>query len=312
MNLQQLEYLVALDQYKNFSKAAEACFVTQATLSTMVKRFEEEIDLILFDRKNNPILTTECGQEIIEEAKKVLFHSQRLKEISSSLKGHIAGELKIGIIPTIAGNLLPHIISPILKLYPALKLNIQEITTENIVAQLKNGTLDVGILSTPTHHKGLEEEILYYEKLLVYGNTLDASIQFSNPQDLADEDIWLLEEGNCLTDQIVNVCSLKSKHLNNQLKFHPNSFESLLNIVDKLQCLTLIPELYAASLSRERKNKIKSFTAPYPVREVSLVYHRPYAKLRLIEALHKEIKEIIRPMLETSKIKNSDMIIAKM
>ena len=139
MNLQQLEYIVALDKYKSFSKAAESCFITQATLSTMVKKLEEELDVVLFDRKTNPIITTDCGQELIKEAQEILIHSHRLKEYSSQIRGKIEGELKIGVIPTVAGNLLHRVLPKILAKYPQLKLIIQEITTENIVQKLKMG-----------------------------------------------------------------------------------------------------------------------------------------------------------------------------
>jgi LysR family hydrogen peroxide-inducible transcriptional activator len=312
MNFQQLEYIVALDTYKSFSKAAESCFITQATLSTMVKKLEEELDIVIFDRKNNPIITTDCGKYIVEEAKKVLFHSKQLKYISSEIKNKIEGELKIGIIPTVASSLLHRILPSLLEKYPLLKLRIQEITTSNIISQLKTGELDVGIVSTPLKNEVLEEEILYYEKLLVYGNTEYSNTKYLSPKDIIDEDIWLLEEGNCLTDQIINVCSLNPKKINSNLIFSPNSFETLINIVDKLKGLTLIPELFYNDLSEERKKNIKDFSSPFPVREISIVFHRPYAKSRLIEALSQEIREIISPLLDTSNLKNSEMIIAKM
>lgn len=311
MNIQQLEYIVALDQHKNFSKAAETCYVTQATLSTMVKKLEEELDLIIFDRKTNPIITTDCGKSIIEEAKKVLYHSHNLKLLSSNIKEKIEGELRIGIIPTVAGNLLHRILPLLLKKYPLLKLNIQEITTHNIIRQLKSGELDVGILSTPLNMSTLEEEILYYEKLMVYGQVKTSNTKYLSPKDMKNEKIWLLEQGNCLTDQIINVCALNSKKLDLNLSFSPNSFDSLLNIVDKLKGLTLIPELYYTDLPKERKKNVRDFAAPYPVREISLVFYRPYAKLRLIEALKKEIKEHITPLLQTSRLKNTEMKIAK-
>jgi LysR family hydrogen peroxide-inducible transcriptional activator len=311
MNLQQLEYIVALDKYKSFSKAAETCFVTQATLSTMVKKLEEELDVVIFDRKTNPIITTDCGKTIIEEAVEVLFHTHHLKQLSSEVKGNIEGELRVGVIPTVAGNLLHRILPTILEKYPQLKLTINEITTNNIITLLKAGELDVGILSTPLNKSELEEEILYYEKLMVYGQIKQSNTKYIIPKDMADEKVWLLEQGNCLTNQIINVCSLNRKKINSNLSFNPNSFDSLLNIVDKLEGLTLIPELYFEDLSVERKLKARDFEAPYPVREISLVYYRPYAKLRLLNALAKEIKEIISPILQTSKLKNSDMKIAK-
>jgi LysR family hydrogen peroxide-inducible transcriptional activator len=311
MNLQQLEYIVALDKYKNFSKAAESCFITQATLSTMVKKLEEELEVVLFDRKTNPILTTDCGRELIKEAQEILYHSKKLKEYSSQLKGKIEGELRIGIIPTIAGNLLHRVLPTLLLKYPFLKLDIQEITTENIVQKLKMGELDAGILSTPLATKDLEEEILYYEKLMVYGKVKNSKTKYLKPTDIVKENVWMLEQGNCLTEQIINVCSLTPKEINKNLKLNPNSFDSLLNIVDTLEGLTLIPELYFADLSKERKLLVKDFKVPFPVREISLVFYRPYAKSRLINAVAKEIKELIVPVLQTSKLKNVEMLIAK-
>jgi LysR family hydrogen peroxide-inducible transcriptional activator len=312
MNLQQLEYIVALDKYKNFSKAAESCFITQATLSTMVKRLEEELDVVIFDRKTTPILTTECGRELIDEAKKVLFHSARFKELSSEAKGRIEGELKIGIIPTVAGNLIHRISPTIMSKFPLLKLTITELTTNQIIGLLKNGELDIGIVSTPLQEIELEEKLLYYEKLMVYGSMDQKETHFLKPKDLANEKVWLLEQGNCLTDQIVNVCALQKKDLNTNFNFHPNTFESLLNIVDNLNGLTLIPEMYFMDMSAERKMKVKDFTSPFPVREISIVFHRPYAKLRLIEALAQEIERIIVPILATANLKSSEMLIAKM
>jgi LysR family hydrogen peroxide-inducible transcriptional activator len=311
MNIQQLEYIVALDNFKNFSKAAASCYITQATLSTMVKRLEEELDIVIFDRKTNPIITTECGLEIVNEAKKVLFHTDKIKRMPSELKAKIEGELTIGIIPTIAGNLLHRILPKYIKKYPKLKINIQELTTEYIEEKLKNGQLDVGIVSTPLKKEELEGDILYYEKLKVYGNINQNKIKFLKPKDIIAEKVWLMEKGNCITDQIINVCSLKNIPSNPNLNFQPNSFDSLLNMVNNLKGITLIPELYFLDLPNEKKKLVKDFVSPHPVREVSLIFHRPYAKLRLIESLKNEIIEEIKPILETNMLKNSEMIIAK-
>jgi LysR family hydrogen peroxide-inducible transcriptional activator len=311
MNFQQLEYIVALEKYRSFSKAAETCYITQATLSTMVKKLEQELGIVIFDRRTNPIIITDLGKSILEEAKKVLFHSNNLRLISSETKGIIAGELRVGVIPTVASNLLHRILPAILEKYPLLKLTIEEITTDAIIRKLKMGELDAGMLSTPLKKSDLEEDVLYYEKLLVYGKVKLMETSFLKPTDIMNENIWMLERGNCLTDQIINVCSLNPKKINANLNFHPNSFDSLLNIVDTLEGLTLIPELYYEDLSIERKSFVKNFTSPFPVREISLVFHRPYAKLRLINAISEEIKRMIVPILQTSKLKNSEMLIAK-
>jgi LysR family hydrogen peroxide-inducible transcriptional activator len=310
MNLQQLEYIIALDNYKSFSKAAEACFITQATLSTMVKRLEEELDVVLFDRKTNPIITTDCGKEIIEEAKKVVFHKNYLVELAHQVKGKIEGEIKIGIIPTIASNLLHRILPVIFHKYPNLRIRIEETTTQNILDKLKKMEIDVGIVSTPLNHSEIEEEILYCEKLLVYGDN-QKNRNYRTPKEIDVEKLWLLQQGNCITDQIIDLCSLNNKMVYENLKFQPNSFETLLNLVDEFNGLTLIPELYYLDLPLAKKEKVSDFKSPFPVREISLVYHRPFAKLRLINALSIEIRNIILPFLQTSKLKNKDMQIAK-
>jgi LysR family hydrogen peroxide-inducible transcriptional activator len=310
MNFQQVEYIIAVDRFKSFSKAAESCFITQATLSTMVKKLEQELGIIIFDRKTSPILTTESGKEIIEEGKKLLYHSKNIKQLAAILKGKIEGELKIGIIPTVAGNLLHRIIPTLLDKYPNLKLYITEITTTNIVNQLKTGEIDVGIVSTPLAKDDLEEEVMYYEKLKVYGKQkTDKEYVLAN--EIGQEKVWLLEEGNCLRNQFINLCALNPKKIKNNLIFEPNSFESLLNFVDNLEGLTLIPELYCKDLPEEKKRKLIDFKSPYPVREISLVYHRPYVKHRLISVLAEEIKTIIPPLLETSVLKNNEMNITK-
>jgi LysR family transcriptional regulator, hydrogen peroxide-inducible genes activator len=311
MNLHQLEYLVALDEHKSFSKAAEACFITQATLSTMIKKLEEELGLVLFDRKSSPVITTDYGKEILKEARKVLFHTQRMRDRSHEIRGVVEGTLRLGIIPTVAANLLHRVLPPILKKYPGLTIRVQEITTANILNKIKSGDLDAGIISTPYLGSDLEEEILYYEKLMVYGAGSTARQRFSSPYELNKQHLWLLEKGNCISDQILNVCQLTEKKMSGNLNFHPNSFESLLNIVDTMKGLTLIPELYVMDLDRKRKKNVHDFVAPFPVREISLVFARPYARQRILSAVATEIRHIICPLLQTTKLKNKDMMIAQ-
>lgn len=310
MNIQQLEYIVAVDKHKSFSKAADVCFVTQATLSTMVKKLEEELGIVIFDRKCNPILTTDSGKKIIAEATKVLYHCYRVKDISSELNQIIEGEIRVGVIPTIANSLLHRILPTLLEKFPLLKIEIQELTTQSILNMLKTNEIDVGIAATPLNMPEYEEEILYYEKLLVYGSSNDADTKYRNPRELAHEKIWLLEKGHCLTDQIINVCGLTSKKQIPNLQMQPSSFETLLNMVDQMKGVTLIPELYYLEMNEQRKSKVSDFVAPYPVREISMVYYRPYAKQRIISALSQEITNLIGPLLATANLKNSEMAIA--
>lgn len=311
MNIQQMEYVIALDRFKNFSKAAEACFITQATLSTMIKRLETELDTVLFDRRSNPVITTDAGKAIVKEAERLVFHGKRITELAAEYKHQVKGELRIGIIPTIASSLLPILLPEIALRYPELKLKILEITTQNIVNKLKYNELDVGLLSTPLPQHELQEEILFYEKLMVYGSQIKKNVQYKSPEELDKQTIWLLQEGNCLANQISNICGLSEREQFPNIHFYPSSFDTLLNLVDKMQGITLIPELLCMSLSQERKDRLADFISPYPVREISLLYHRPYAKITLINNLYRLIKELFLPLLSTSKIPKHELLIAQ-
>lgn len=310
MNIRQLEYVLAVDKFKNFSRAAENCHVTQATLSAMIKKLEEELDIVIFDRKSNPVLTTEEGAEILVIAEKIVQHANQLVDRANSIKGNIEGEIKIGIIPTIAGCLLPKIIRPLIEQYPRLKLEFKEITTDDMIHQLKTGQLDAGIAATPMSDKDIEENILYYEALMVYGDK-DQDKRFMMPEEIKEHKIWMLEEGHCLREQFIKLCSLRKKDvLPENLKFQANSFETLLNLVDEFGGLTLIPELYFNLMPEDRKEKVTFFNQPIPVREVSMIYFRPYAKIRTIEAISTLITEQIKGTLLADTYKNSELSIA--
>jgi LysR family hydrogen peroxide-inducible transcriptional activator len=311
MNLQQLEYIIAVDQLKSFSKAAAHCKVTQATLSAMVKKLEEELDVVLFDRKLQPILTTDTGRAIIDEARKVIFHTTHLKDLARPAESPIQGNVKIGIIPTIASSLLAIVLKPLLEKYPKLIFEFYEFTTDNIVKQLRDGLIDIAIASTPLNLESIEENILYYEALLIYGN-IDPEKEYFLPKELEDQRIWLMEEGHCLRQQVMQLCSLKPKeNLPKNLIFEANSFETLLSMVDNFGGLTLIPELYYKTISDGRKQKVRSFASPIPVREVSLIYFRPFAKGRIIEAITKEIREIVNCDLISNQYKKSELTITQ-
>ena len=311
MNIQQLEYIIAVDRLKNFTKAAEYCNVTQATLSAMVKKLEQELGIVIFDRKKNPTETTEIGIETIENAKKVVLHSQLLKDNAKKSIGKIEGKIRIGIIPTIANSLLPKILKPILENFPDLKLEISEQTTNSITKQLKEGQLDMGIVATPLHDTEIEDIVLFYETLMVYGD-IDPVQNYILPDEIRNHKIWLLEEGHCLREQFIKLCSLKKKEkMVENLKLEASSFDTLLNMIDEFGGLTLIPELYYNTLSTERKKQVSFFNAPIPVREMSIIYHRPYAKIRTIEALAKIIHSTINKDLISNKYKKSELTITQ-
>jgi len=311
MNLQQLEYIIAVDRLKSFSKAAKYCNVTQATLSTMVKKLEEELSVTLFDRKSNPVITTDIGAVLIKDAKKVVFQAGMMKD-KAKTSGAVEGSVRIGMIPTVANSLLPKIIKPILKAYPKLHLEISEITTHSMVKQLKEGGIDMGILATPVDLGELEEEILYYETLMVYGDIKTNQAQYIVPEEIREHKIWLLEEGHCIREQFIKLCALRKKEdVPQNFSFEANSFDTLLSMVDTFGGLTLIPELYYQTLATAKKKNVRFFSTPVPVREVSLVYARPFARQRIIKALADIIRTIVGKDLLSNQYKKSELMIAR-
>ncbi len=309
MNFQQLEYALAVQQYQHFGKAAESCNITQATLSAMIKKLEEELKIQLFDRSSQPILVTEKGTEVLLLANKIIHEKNNLLSLQHASTTEIKGILRLGIIPTIASTLLPLILPTILKENPELELVISEIKTEDIVEQLKIGKIDLGILATPLEHVELEETILYYEPMMLYG-IKDKSKKYVSGKDVKSSKVWLLEEGNCFRNQSITICNIQSKQLKeSQLQFEGSSFDTLLRLSDQFGGYTLVPELYYNTLSKREKKRCKPFVKPIPVREISLVHSRPDAKKLSALLLSETIKDIVEGVISTTHQKSSDLSI---
>jgi LysR family transcriptional regulator, hydrogen peroxide-inducible genes activator len=298
VNIQQLEYILAVDQFKSFSKAADYCHVTQATLSAMVKKLEEQLDIVIFDRKANPIATTENGREVLVQAQQVVAHANALLSSSKAINQKIEGKVKLGIIPTIASSVLPLIMKPLVEKYPLLHLEIHEVTTNQMIKDLREGKLDVGILSTPIASTDLETQILYVEDLRLYGYLSGGKQQISQSA-LSQQRIFLLQEGHCLRDQIIQLCDLKkNKSLPSNLTVESNTFDTLLNLVDTFQGMTLLPSLYVRQLSESRSRHLLEIQDGSLRREVSICYYRPYAKWNIIRRLQAEITELVQVHLK--------------
>jgi LysR family hydrogen peroxide-inducible transcriptional activator len=295
VNIQQLEYILAVDQLKSFSKAADYCHVTQATLSAMVKKLEEQLDIVIFDRKANPIATTENGREILIQAQQVVSHAQALLDSSKAINRKIEGKLKLGVIPTIASSLMSIILKPLMEKYPALIFEIHEQTTSQLMKSLQDGKLDLGILSTPIAISDLETELLYKEELVLYGHFGRKSIKKT---ELNEQRLFLLQDGHCLRDQIIQLCELKkNKFLPGNLRFESNTFDTLLNLVDDFQGMTFLPKLYSAQLSEARQKCLIPLEEGRLEREISLCYYRPYAKWNVIKRLNADIQDLVQQHL---------------
>ncbi|MHA8087027.1 LysR family transcriptional regulator [Aquirufa sp. Wall-65K1] len=293
MNIHQLEYILAVDQFKSFSKAADYCHVTQATLSAMVKKLEEQLDIVIFDRKANPIVVTENGREILLQAQQVVAHAHALLASSKSIHNKVEGRVKMGIIPTIANSLMPIILKPLLEKYPQLVLEIYEVTTNQLMKNLREGKLDMGILSTPIASNDLETMLMYHEPLHVYGHWKPGKKSITK-EELSRQKIFLLQEGHCLRDQIIQWCDLKkNKHLPSNLFFESNTFDTLLNLVDEFQGMTLLPELYLRNLSAPRQLQVLDIEDGNISREVSLCFYRPYAKWNIVKQFSVDISQLV-------------------
>lgn len=302
MNLQQLEYIVAVDTHRHFVKAAEHCFITQATLSMMIKKLETELGVKIFDRSKLPVMPTDIGREIIEQARLTLQESKKIEDLVAHQKGTLKGHLRIAIIPTLAPYLLPLFLQYFLEHYPQIKLQISEQNTQNIIRQLEAQQLDAGILATPLNRASLLEIPLFYEQFVVYvaeGNKLMEK-KYVLPGDLDINQLWLLEEGHCLRNQALNLCELKRKESElHSIDYETGSIETLKKMVKINQGITIIPELAMADLGENELDAIRFFKPPAPVREISLVTYRHFVKQRLLEALKTSILNTLpREMLQ--------------
>lgn len=304
MNLQQLEYIIAVDQYRHFAQAADHCHITQPTLSTMINKLEQELEVHIFDRTRHPVVPTQEGVEILKQARRVLAEADRIKQIVTDLKEEIHGELKLGIIPTVAPFLLPLILNDFLQRYPQLKLSISEYTTEHIVEKLHSGELDAGILATPLHIDNIRETPLYNEEFVVYAGGKEDIIRkkYVIPKDIDLSRLWLLEEGHCLRSQIINLCELKKQgnYLTN-LNYEVGSIDTLKRLVDSNKGITILPELAILDFPEESKKYLHYFKPPVPVREISIVTYRHLVKERLINLVKDEITAKIKPLVGQGK-----------
>lgn len=301
ITLTQLEYIVAVDTYRHFGKAAEACFITQPTLSMQIKKLEEDLEIIIFDRSKQPLIPTDVGQRIIEQARAVIKQAEEINNIVKDHKNQVSGMLRIGIIPTLAPYLLPIFVGAYKRKYPNIFIKVVEATTENIIKLLHKDLIDVGILVTPLNEEKILEKPIFYEEMLIYANSghkLHTQKEIT-VQDIATPEIWLLSDGHCFRDQVINLCSFLGT-TDSELPFHfeAGSLETLMNIVDKEGGITLIPELAKATMSQKRAYNVKNFTNIKPLREVSLVYSRHFAKHKLINLLWREIKESVPKELQ--------------
>jgi LysR family transcriptional regulator, hydrogen peroxide-inducible genes activator len=309
MTLTQLEYIVTLDTYRHFVLASEKCFVTQPTLSMQIQKLEEELGVKIFDRTKQPVIPTEIGVSIIAQARIVLREAGMIRQLIAEQKDTMTGELRIGIIPTLAPYLLPTLFKNIREKYPQVTLIAREIITEEVVQELKNNRLDCGIVVTPLKDSSIREDVLFYEELFVYVSKNNAlhNKKYVLPSEIDPNQLWLLEEGHCFRSQILNLCELQ-KHSGIQFRYETGNIETLKRMVDNSDGITILPELAVMEFTQPQLKLVKRLKEPSPAREVSLVTHRDHLKTKLIQTLKVEILNIVpKAMQKLNKKKVVDI-----
>jgi LysR family transcriptional regulator, hydrogen peroxide-inducible genes activator len=302
ISLTQLEYILAIDTYRHFAKAADACLVTQPTLSMQLKKLEEELKLTLFDRSKHPIIPTDAGKQIIEQARIIIREAKKLEQLAAHYDDSVKGSLSIGIIPTLAPYLLPYFLGDFIRKHTQIRLVIQELKTEDIIQKLNKDELDVGILATPLHENNLMEEPLFYEEIKVFAhyNHPLTKKKLLEHDDIMRDDIWMLSKGNCFRNQIINICA-NPIHMNDHLNYESGSLETLKKMVEMEGGFTLLPELAVLELPAKKLSQVAEFKKPKPLREISLVYARSVAKKKFIDVLKKQILRTIPADLQDKK-----------
>ncbi len=294
MNLSQLRYIIEVNNHKNFARAAEHCYVTQPTLSMQISKLENELGVLIFDRSRQPVIPTQIGEKIIEQAQIILREVERIDEIIIEEKGELIGEFRLGIIPTIAPYLLPLFLEKFVNRYPKINLVVDESQTTEIVENLRRGDLDAGILATPLKMDDIKESVLYYEPFTAYVSRQHPFYYQKSVKstDLRLNDIWLLKDGHCFRDHIVKLCEAYGKKDNLRslpVYFEGGSLETLMKLVENNYGMTLLPYLASLQLDEEKRKLNREFEEPVPYREISVVYHRSHLKKKIIEELKSEI-----------------------
>lgn len=291
MTLQQLEYILAVNQFRHFAKAAEYCRVTQPTLSAMIQKLEEELDTRIFDRSQQPVCPTPVGIHIIEQAQNILVQANRIKNIIEEEKHSLTGTFKLGILPTVAPYLLPRFFPQLMKKYPDLDIRVVEMKTNDIKKALQTGEIDAGIVASLAGMEELQQTPLFYEQFFAYVSREDALFnnEVIRTSDLNGEQLWLLDEGHCFRDQLVRFCQMKSARAS-QLAYHLGSMETFMRMVESGKGVTFIPELAVLQLNKPQKELVRPFAIPCPTRQIVMLTNKNLIRHTLLEMLSKEIQ----------------------
>jgi LysR family transcriptional regulator, hydrogen peroxide-inducible genes activator len=305
MTITQLEYVVAVATYKSFVAAADKCFVTQPTLSMQIQKLEDELGVKLFDRNKHPIAITAMGEAIVNQARVILSESEKIMELIQNQQNKLGGSFKFAIIPTVAPYIVPGLLEKYVEHFPDVKLQVRELETDQIIKALKNNEIDAGLVSTPLEQNGIKEYPLFYEPFVGYFSEDEKALKkkLISPSDIALDRIWLLNEGHCMRNQIINLCSDQVQRLQAErpFQYESSNVETLRKMVDKNKGMTVLPELATHEFEEDQMEKVRYFEDPEPVREIGLVTNDHFVRLTLLQSLMDEILNLVPEKMRVQK-----------
>lgn len=294
MTIQQLEYILAVDQCRHFAKAAEFCRVTQPTLSMMIQKLEDELGIKLFDRSVQPVKPTAAGVKVIAQARSVLHQAALIKDIVKEEEQSLKGAFRLAVLPTIAPYLLPRFLQHLAEQHKELDIHIQEMQTAPTLAALQNGEIDAAIIANEPLESNLEGTLLFYEEFFCYVSKKEAVYRKNliRTADISDERLWLLDEGHCFRDQLMRFCQREQVKLH-QAAYHLGSLETFMHMVESGYGMTFIPELATLQLCPEQKDLVRTFAIPRPTREIYFVTRKDFVRFALSKLLIEHIRESV-------------------
>lgn len=292
MNIQQLRYIVAIDRFRNFARAADACNISQPTLSAMLVKLEDELDVRIFDRTNKVVKPTSVGERIIRQAQKALMETNRINELITESKGTVGGQLTLSIGPTIAPYLLPKFIKHYRQYYPSVELNVKEMKADHMLEAILNGEIDAGIAISDNARQGVLETPLYTERFYVYlAESCWRKLPVFKPENLEHENMWIMKEAQCLRDSAFSFCKARGKghHI-----YEAGSIETLIRIVDENGGYTIIPEMHLPFLTEKQAGNVREIKGDYlSQRRISLYIKDDYIRQRMLNTVADTLKNFV-------------------
>lgn len=294
MTIQQLEYILAVDQFRHFVKAAEHCRVTQPTLSAMIQKLEEELGVKVFDRSMQPICPTPIGVKILHQARIIIAQAGQVKEIINEEKQSLTGTFRLAVLPTITPYLLPRFFPQLVEKYPDLDIRVTEMKTQEIQQALHAGDLDAAIIATSLEDASLVETTLFYEQFYGYISRKEPLFKHEvvRTSDITGERLWLLDEGHCFRDQLMRFCQMNAVKMH-QMAYRLGSMETFMRMVESGKGITFIPELAVLQLTSEQRELVRPFAIPRPTRQIVLITNKEFVRRNLLTVLQKEMQAAV-------------------